>query len=158
VYTWYSYDDTNQLTSANGSGEAAYAYDANGNRTGTNLSTGGDNQLSSDGMWDYVYDAEGNRVEKHGHLFSNVCVPYYSTSEIWTYGYDNANHLVSVERKSNGTTVDAWGNRVETDTNGVATKFVLDGWNPAKSGRWFARVRFPLTPTLSPRVPGEREP
>src|SRR5262249_7487341 len=58
------------------------------------------------------------------------------------------NHLVEVERKSNGTNVDlrveyfydAQGNRVEElvdpdgdgSASGTVTKFVLDGWNPAK--------------------------
>jgi hypothetical protein len=93
LYTFYNYDNTNQLTNDNG---ATYSYDPNGNRINTGYSSAADNQLSSDGVWTYVYDAEGNRIEKDR----------IGTSEKWTYGYDHANHLKSVERKSNGTTVD----------------------------------------------------
>ena len=36
-----------------------YTYDANSNRTNTGYSTGDNNQLLSDGTFDYEYDAEG---------------------------------------------------------------------------------------------------
>jgi len=64
----------------------------------------------------------------------------------WLYGYDNRNHLIQVDRKTNGTTIDltvkytydARGNRVQSSVdldgpginNARVTKFLLDGWNP----------------------------
>ena len=55
--------------SANGSASAvlpneSYAYDANGNPTGSGHVVGADNRLISDGTYTYAYDAEGNRTEK----------------------------------------------------------------------------------------------
>ena len=36
------------------------SHDSNGNRTNTGYSTGTNNQLSSDGTYNYLYDANGN--------------------------------------------------------------------------------------------------
>jgi len=60
----YGYDATSQLTSAvyDKLPEEAYEYDANGNRKA--YITGKNNQLLSDGVFDYKYDGEGNRIEK----------------------------------------------------------------------------------------------
>ena len=46
-------------------------------------------------------------------------------NEKWFYGYDNANHLVSVERKSNGTDVDLRVNYAY-DAFGVHVKKIVD--------------------------------
>ena len=80
-----------------------------------------DNELLSDGTWNYTYDAEGNTVTK-----VNI-----ATGETWTYGYDLNNRLVSaVDRQANGTLIqeatyeyDALGNRIQeaVTTGGVTT-------------------------------------
>ena len=58
----YYYDSTNQLQSvvSGDVGQEYYQYDANGNRTNANQSIGPNNQLLSDGTYNYAYDAEGN--------------------------------------------------------------------------------------------------
>src|SRR5438046_6563849 len=42
----------------------AYSYDANGNRTNTGYTTGTNNEVTSDGTYNYTYDAEGNMTGK----------------------------------------------------------------------------------------------
>ena len=44
---------------------------------------GPDNELQSDGTWDYAYDAEGNVTSKH------------DATDTWSYTYDNANQMTS---------------------------------------------------------------
>ena len=54
----YSYDPTNQLTGASSSNSQlnlSNTYDANGNRTNTGDVTGPDNELLSDGTYNYTY-------------------------------------------------------------------------------------------------------
>ncbi|WP_153559381.1 RHS repeat-associated core domain-containing protein [Roseimaritima sediminicola] len=94
----YSYDDTDQLTAADRSGTSAdesYAYDGNGNRTGGGYATGDDNQISSDGTFNYTYDDEGNRLTK-----TNV-----STGEVVAYSWDHRNRLTSITTKDSVGTV-----------------------------------------------------
>ena len=81
----YGYDKTSQLVSAeyNALPKELYEYDANGNRK--NFETGKNNQLLSDGEYDYEYDAEGNRVEKKS-----------KTGEVTQYEWDHRNRLVKV--------------------------------------------------------------
>jgi RHS repeat-associated protein len=114
-------------------------YDLEGNRTQVNQTsyqTGSNNQLQSDGVWNYTYDAEGNEAKK-----VNV-----SSGVAWTYGYDNANHLTVAQQWSKdpalpGATLqqevdykyDVFGGRIEKGVyNGqhvaqAITRFVLDG-------------------------------
>ncbi|MFG6095937.1 hypothetical protein SPB21_11825 [Leptothoe sp. ISB3NOV94-8A] len=40
----------------------AYTYDANGNRTNAGYQTGTNNQLTTDGVFNYEYDNEGDRI------------------------------------------------------------------------------------------------
>lgn len=65
----YTYDNRDQLRSANYTDpsriDEGYTYDANGHRLTSHLhndgyETGPNNQLLSDGVFDYVYDDEGN--------------------------------------------------------------------------------------------------
>src|SRR6266852_4285500 len=109
--TSYSYDNTSQLTN---DGTNAYSYDANGNRTMTGYTIGTGNQLTNDGVYTYTYDKEANLTKKSKG----------ATAETWTYGYDNANHLMWDKDSaadggavlSAGTYVyDALGNRLEMD-------------------------------------------
>jgi RHS repeat-associated protein len=94
----YNYDKTNQLTGADYSAGAglptappdeSYAYDANGNRTITGYVTGPNNQLLSDGTYDYEYDKEGNRI-----LRTNI-----ATGETIQYEWDHRNRLIKITDK-----------------------------------------------------------
>jgi RHS repeat-associated protein len=154
--TNYGYDYANQLTSA---GSKNYTLDANGNRTMTGYSTGVQNEMLSDGTWNYTYDAEGNVLTK-----TNM-----TGGDVWTYGYDLANHLTSaVHRDSHGTLLvqvtekyDVFGNRAEEDvyTPGSGTtvqRFArdlqgnvwadLDGNNALQTRRLYADVNGQTVP------------
>jgi RHS repeat-associated protein len=87
----YNYDDTNQLTGADYAyqGDETYAYDANGNRTISGYVTGPNNQLLSDGTYDYDYDNEGNRI-----LRTNIV-----TGETTEYEWDHRNRLIKITDK-----------------------------------------------------------
>jgi len=92
----FDYDDAGQLTSADRDGTTAdesYDYDDNGNREAANgsiYSTGGNNQLESDGTYTYEYDAAGNRVRR----------TKISDGTITEYGWDHRNRLISLTDKS----------------------------------------------------------
>jgi RHS repeat-associated protein len=120
--TDYTYDSTGQLTQA---GTKTYTWDPNGNPVET-VPPGPDNELLTDGTWNYGYDAVGNMTSK-----TNI-----ATGETWSFGYDNANHMTSaVDKQSDGTlissttfTFDVFGHRIaESVTQGGSTttqKFV----------------------------------
>src|SRR5690606_30063393 len=73
-----------------GSGnDESYSYDANGNRTLSGYSTGGNNQLLSDGTFNYTYDDEGNRLSK-----TNI-----ATGELIEYSWDHRNRLTGIVTK-----------------------------------------------------------
>src|SRR5207253_1945981 len=78
----YNYDDQGGLSADN---SAAWEYDVNGNRINDANTPGDNNQLTTDGTWNYFYDAEGNVAKKIK----------ISTGETWKYGYDHQNHLIS---------------------------------------------------------------
>lgn len=86
--TTYAYDDAGQLTAANHSVQTdeAYSFDLNGNRTTVGLITGPNNQVQSDGTFDYAYDGEGNLLTK----------TEISTGDVTSYTYDHRNRLTSV--------------------------------------------------------------
>jgi RHS repeat-associated protein len=132
--TDYTYDNTDQLTLADHTYQTdeSYLYDDNGNRTNTGYVTGFNNQLLSDGTYDYEYDAEGNRTKKteiasgdyvdydwdhHNRL---VSVAFYSSAGVLTkevrYTYDVYDRLIRKE-------VDDTGNGVIDR----AESFVYDG-------------------------------
>jgi RHS repeat-associated protein len=123
----FTYDATNQLTN---DAVKTYTYDATGNRTMTGYQTGTGNQLKNDGVYTYTYDAEGNLTKKSKG----------TNGDTWTYGYDNANHLIWVkDAATDGGSAtmlatyvyDALGNRIEKDVwqGGVTTvtRFAYDG-------------------------------
>jgi YD repeat-containing protein len=62
----YSYDNTGQVIDVDHSYQADedFSFDENGNRTMAGYVFGDNNQLLSDGTWDYLYDGEGNTVRK----------------------------------------------------------------------------------------------
>ncbi|MDX1948695.1 MAG: RHS repeat-associated core domain-containing protein [Pirellulaceae bacterium] len=82
----YGYDDTNQLTDADHTGQTdeGYEYDANGNRINGANSPGEYNRLDTDGTYNYAYDAEGNRISR------TRISDGYVTEYIW----DHRNRLV----------------------------------------------------------------
>jgi RHS repeat-associated protein len=91
------------LTGASGSGlpsSNSYDYDSNGNRTstdGTSESTGTNNQLSSDGTYDYTYDADGN-------LITQTTI---ATGATENFTWDYRNRLTEITYKnSSGTTTE----------------------------------------------------
>jgi RHS repeat-associated protein len=117
----YGYDNTDQVTSDNGT---ALAYDKNGNRTGGGYVTAGNNRMTNDGVWTYTYDDEGQMIGKS------------KSGEVWSYEYDFRGQMTKASKT--GTTVtykyDAFGNRIERSLNGTAERFVVDGWDTAKPG------------------------
>jgi RHS repeat-associated protein len=105
----YVYDSTNQLTGVDHSTQAdeAYSYDANGNRTSGGSGTGTNNQLLTDGVYNYAYDGEGNRTKR----------VEIATGKVTEYVWDYRNRLTSVLFK---------------DVGGVITKtieYLYDGNN-----------------------------
>ncbi len=124
----YKYDSFNQLIAA---GKQSWTYDANGNRTNPGYVTGPANELLSDGTWNYRYDPEGNLIGK-----TNI-----ATGETWTYGFNNANQLITANQSTSGGTLeqqityayDVFGNRISqsvfTASTGqtVVTKFAYNG-------------------------------
>ncbi len=84
----YTYDSTNQLTTASHTTQAdeAYSYDANGNRTSCGNGTGTNNQLLTDGTYSYEYDGEGNRTKR----------TEIGTGKITEYVWDYRNRLTGV--------------------------------------------------------------
>ena len=79
-----------------------YTYDLNGNRTMTGYATGPANELTSDGTWNYFYDKNGNLIGK-----MNI-----STGEVFSYGYDNRNRLISAQDTTTQRRADAGDLRV----------------------------------------------
>jgi RHS repeat-associated protein len=84
----YGYDATNQLVSASHSTQTneAYAYDPNGNRTSGGTVTSANNQLLSDGTYNYQYDGEGNRTRR----------TEIATGKVTEYVWDYRNRLAGV--------------------------------------------------------------
>ena len=85
----YSYDPAGQLTGAAYGGTQpgeSYSYDSNGNRTNTGYVIGPDNELVSDGTYNYSYDADGNCTER-----TNI-----ATGAVTDYVWDNRDRLVEV--------------------------------------------------------------
>jgi len=134
----YTYDDSGRLVSkddrtAGGSLIAGYTYtlDANGNRTGLDLTQplmpdvdaidqtmghNDGNQVVTNNAWTYTYDGKGNRVGKTNGV------------ETTTYQYDFNNRLTRVDDGAN-----LWeyrytssGHRISSTENGVQTRWQLD--------------------------------
>ncbi len=129
----YSYDDTSQLLGADYDFQTDenHTYDANGNRANTGYTIGTNNQLLSDGTFNYEYDAEGNRTKK-----TEIATGDYTSLE-----WDHQNHLVAIRSYTSTNTLtqeieydyDALGRRiakrVDETGNGTfdrAEKYVYD--------------------------------
>ena len=91
----YGYDSGGELLTARGSRTENYSYDSGGNRTMSGYTTGTGNELTASPGYTYTYDAEGNMTGE----------TQTSTGDVWTYGYDNRNRMVSAVEKSSGGTV-----------------------------------------------------
>src|SRR4029077_15361174 len=63
------------------------SFDATGNRTNTGYSTGTNNEMTSDGTYNYLYDANGNMTKK----------TTISTGDYVTYTWDFRNRLTDVK-------------------------------------------------------------
>jgi RHS repeat-associated protein len=145
--TDYTYDATSQLTGADHSYQTdeSYSYDSNGNRTMSGYDTGPNNQLLSDGTYDYEYDDEGNRIRRekisdgsaieYDWDFRNRLVrvtdydEYESVTQVVEYTYDVFDRRISraVDTTDPFDLDDALIERyVLDDRNGVAS---LDGGN-----------------------------
>ena len=97
----YGYDHTNQVTTADHDyqSDEAFSFDENGNRTMTGYVTGDNNQLFSDGIWDYTYDDEGNRLTQ-----TRISSAQADDKTI-EYTWDHRNRLISIVYKNNSGTV-----------------------------------------------------
>lgn len=125
--TLYNYDRTNQLINADRPGQAdeVYSYDPNGNRTNNSFVITANNQVASDGTFNYSYDREGNLTTKTA----------IATGATTTYSYDHRNRLMSViDRDANGATTqtveftyDMFNRRQSKTVNGQTTTFINDG-------------------------------
>ncbi|GAA6623079.1 putative Ig domain-containing protein [Scytonema sp. NUACC26] len=125
--TNYTYDGANQLVNADRSvlPDENYTYDANGNRTGSGLIVGANNQILSNGNFNYSYDREGNLATKTNR----------STGNVTSYTYDFRARLVGVtDKEASGNTTqsvefkyDAFDRRISKTVNGETTYFVNDG-------------------------------
>lgn len=93
----YSYDDTDQLTTATYSGQSneAYGYDLNGNRTNAGYQTASNNRLQTDGTYNYIYDDEGNLTQR----------TIIATNEVTQYTWDYRNRLTQVTLKDAAQTI-----------------------------------------------------
>jgi RHS repeat-associated protein len=134
--TNYSYNYDGQLTGASGSALASsesYSYDANGNRTNSGDTTTTNNELTSDGTYDYTYDADGN-------LITQTTI---ATGATENFTWDYRNRLTEITYKTAGGTTtetvqytyNALNQRIsQTVTNGsgdvtLAENYIYDGSN-----------------------------
>ena len=130
----YSYDDLDQLLNAeyDYQDDENYSYDDNGNRVNDGYIIGDNNQVLSDGTYNYEYDREGNIISKTDIL----------TGQVTQYQWDHRNRLTSATVndsnnnlvKSANYTYDALNRRIgkEVDSDGdgnidETSRFVLDG-------------------------------
>jgi RHS repeat-associated protein len=88
----YGYDTSDQVTGATGGTQAAesFAYDTNGNRTGSGVTVSAFNRVTNDGTYTYLYDNEGNRTRR----------TKTSNGEYELYVWDYRQRLVSVTLKN----------------------------------------------------------
>jgi RHS repeat-associated protein len=122
----YTYDATNQLTGAThtSQSEEAFQYDANGNRTDGGYQTGTNNQLLTDGKFNYQYDGEGNRTKR----------TEISTGKVTEYVWDYHNRLTSLlfkdasgnVTKTIGYTYDVNNQRIGKNVDGAVERYILD--------------------------------
>ncbi len=116
----FDYDVTDQLTSADHAAQTDenYGYDLNGNRTNAGNQTGGNNQLLTDGTYNYAYDDEGNRISRTA----------IGTGAVTEYVWDYRNRLTQVtEKDSVGVVGRSSGYKYDVNNNRIAKTMDLDG-------------------------------
>ncbi len=147
----YTYTNNNQLTGVTHTNTAfaneSFAYDANGNATGTGFTTAAGNEQTASPGYTYTFDQAGNMLTS----------TQTSTGDTWTYGYDFRNRLTSaVETSASGATLesqsftyDPLDHRIETTTNGVSTWTLYSGASPIMdfTGAGALAVRYLQGPT-----------
>jgi RHS repeat-associated protein len=124
----YTYDSGGELLTARGSRTENYSYDSGGNRNMSGYTTSPGNELTASPGYSYTYDNEGNMTGE----------TQTSTGDVWTFGYDDRNRMISAVEKSSGGTIlsqatytyDALNRRIGFDDNGTQTWTVYDGQNP----------------------------
>jgi RHS repeat-associated protein len=141
VRSTFSYDGMGQLSTSQNSvyGNHTYVYDAAGNSAAAGTTIGTDNQISTDGVWNYYYDNVGNRIAK-----INI-----ASGDGWSYTYDDANRLIDVQHLSSHTgtapsgtllleesfTYDVFGNRLSQtlsqSSSTTVTRFAYDQYGNA---------------------------
>jgi YD repeat-containing protein len=116
----FDYDVTDQLTSADHATQTDenYGYDLNGNRTNAGNQTGGNNQLLTDGTYNYAYDDEGNRISRTA----------IATGVVTEYGWDYRNRLTLVtEKNAAGVVVRSSNYKYDVNNRRIAKTVDLDG-------------------------------
>lgn len=99
-----------------------YAYDGEGNRLTTHLSsiytTDAQNRLTEDANYTYTYDARGNRTSRVSK----------ATGGVETYAYDSQNRLVGYQSAADTAqyAYDALYRRIAKTTNGLTEAYVYD--------------------------------
>ena len=125
----FTYDETLQLTGGGyASALESYAYDTEGNRTSSHLSSSYThdmaNRLIEDDNACYVYDANGNLETRTARVGMAGCI-----GDETTYEWDVLNRLLRIDF-SDGTFAayryDAQGRRIEKDVNAAVTRYVYD--------------------------------
>ena len=124
-----NYDDLNRLVQVDQGDPAGvtlpiedYAYDGEGNRLASHLSSlyasNDHNQLLEDDSYTYAYDDRGNRISRTSK----------ADSAVETYSYDSQNRLVGYV--SDTTTAsyayDAMDRRIAKTVDGASTAYVYD--------------------------------
>ncbi len=130
----YANDSTGQLLSATATGgppSESFSYDSNGNRetaNGSTYATGPNNELLSDGIYNYTYDADGNCLSRtyiadgsqtlytwdnRDRLTSVTSMDGKTVTQTVTYIYDAFNRWIGETIMANGTT--------------TQTRYVYDG-------------------------------
>jgi RHS repeat-associated protein len=116
----FDYDVTDQLTSADHATQTDenYGYDLNGNRTNAGNQTGGNNQLLTDGTYNYAYDDEGNRIRRTA----------IATGVVTEYSWDYRNRLTQVtEKNAAGVVVRSSDYKYDVYNDRIAKTVDLDG-------------------------------
>jgi YD repeat-containing protein len=114
-------DNSDELTGVTGSRTENYAYDLNGNRTGTGYHTTVMNETDNSPGHTYTFDNAGNMISD------------YNGTTRETYTYDYRNRVTSA--KTGGVVVgsytyDALDRRIGIKENGAQSWTVYDGINP----------------------------
>ena len=126
----YSYDASGQETAATHSyaTNENYSYDANGNRSNTGYTTGTNNEVTSDGTYDYSYDNEGNLIQK-----TDIATGAYTT-----YTWDYHNRLTDVQNYTSGGTLTFHEHYVyDVYDQLIGTEIDPTGGGTYTSSQWF---------------------